>query len=148
MGEAGNDILQGNEGNDALKGGAGNDLYLFQRGDNQDKLTDHDATANNHDVLHFLDNINHDQLWFSKQKDNLLIKIIGTSDQIKIVNWYKNESYQVEEILTADGFSLENSKIEPLVTAMDSLDSPTTDELTFSDELQQQLSSVLIESWL
>jgi len=50
------------------------------------KNKSNDVTANNHDVLHFLDDINHDQLWFSKQKNNLQIDLIGTSDQIKIIS--------------------------------------------------------------
>jgi Ca2+-binding RTX toxin-like protein len=147
-GSSGNDLLNGGQGNDKLSGGLGNDTYQFTRGDNHDTIREQDSSANNHDVLSFLHNINHDQLWFTQDHDDLRINIIGTQDQVTLANWYDGATYQVEEIQASDGLVLANNQLDQLVQAMASFNPPAVGELSLSDEQQQQLAPVLAASWV
>jgi Ca2+-binding RTX toxin-like protein len=144
---SGNDSLNGGQGNDKLSGGAGNDTYLFARGDDQDTIKENDTTTNNHDVLNFLHDINHDQLWFTQDNDDLRIHVIGTQDQVTIANWYEGTASQVEEIQASDGHILANNQVDQLVQAMASFNPPVPGELSLSDDQQQQLAPVLAASW-
>jgi len=146
-GSSGDDILKGGTGNDRLSGGAGNDRYLFSRGDNQDTIVEQDSTAGNHDTLSFRGDINHDQLWFTKQNNDLRIQVIGTLDQVIVANWYQGEDKQLEEIQATNGQILVNNQIDQLVQAMASFNPPPIGELLLSDEQQQQLAPVLAASW-
>ena len=146
-GGPGDDILQGGEGNDVLNGGVGNDTYRFARGHQVDRIVENDTTVGNHDALSFINDINHDQLWFSRHGKNLQIDVIGTLDRVIIANWYAGEKNQVEEIMTADKFSLANNQIDQLVTAMSVFDPPPAGTMALSGELHEQLSPVLAASW-
>lgn len=59
-GNSGANSLSGLAGNDRLYGGEGDDTYVFARGGNQDAIIETDATPDNHDVLSFLHDINHE----------------------------------------------------------------------------------------
>jgi Ca2+-binding RTX toxin-like protein len=146
-GSSGNDLLNGGQGNDRLSGGTGNDTYLFSRGDNQDIIREKDSTVNNHDVLSFLHDINHNQLWFSQDNDDLRINVIGSQDQVTIANWYNGTTSQVEEIQASDGLILANNQIDQLVQAMASFNPPAAGEFSLSNDQQQQLTHVLAASW-
>ena len=84
-------------------GGKGNDTYLFGRDFGSDTVYDYDMTAGNADILSFGANITPDQLWFTHQKDDLVVQIIGTSDKVTVNNWYKGADYQVEKFFGPNG---------------------------------------------
>jgi Ca2+-binding RTX toxin-like protein len=112
MGGAGDDVLDGGAGNDALVGGThdgywntyegpGNDTYLFGRGDGQDTIYDHDATAGNFDKLIFKRGVTPGDVLVSRSGGDLLLKISGTSDQVLITGFFigdGNGGWAVEEI--------------------------------------------------
>ena len=52
-GAGGNDTLYGQAGDDALEGGPGNDIYIYNRGDGSDTITDYDVTPGNTDTIRF-----------------------------------------------------------------------------------------------
>ena len=124
-GEAGNDTLQGGAGDDTLDGGAGNDLraggrydtwngyydgwgndtYQFGRGDGQDRILDKDTTAGNLDKIVFKPGIAEADVQTVRVGDHLLLKIIGTSDQIQIDSYFAADAtagWTVEEIRFSD----------------------------------------------
>ncbi len=146
-GGAGDDQLQGGSGRDRLLGGSGDDVYLFSRGDSQDRIIENDDMPDNHDILRFLQDIDHDQLWFSRHGKDIRIDVIGTSDRVSIAGWYKGPGHQVEEIQAADGLSLANGQIDQLAAAMASFNPPVAGELTLSSEQQEQLAPVLAAAW-
>ncbi len=146
-GSAGNDVLTGGKGNDRLSGGAGNDRYLFARGDNQDTIVEQDSNPDSHDILRFSEDINHDQLWFTRQNDDLRIQVISTLDQLTIANWYQGEDKQLEEIQATDGKVLVHNQIDQLVLAMASFNPPSAGEISLPNEQQQQLALVLATFW-
>ncbi|MBR7059245.1 MAG: hypothetical protein IKI22_01390 [Neisseriaceae bacterium] len=83
FGEVGNDSLNGGIGDDRLEGGLGNDAYHFTKGDGKDSIYDLGRT----ETLH-LHQINKNEIYFEQQSNNLIIKIIGTNDQLTIQNHY------------------------------------------------------------
>ena len=120
-GEAGNDTLQGGAGDDTLDGGAGNDIlaggrydtwngyydgwgndtYQFGRGDGQDRILDKDTTAGNLDKIVFKPGIAEADVQTVRVGDHLLLKIIGTSDQLQIDNYFEADAtagWAIEEI--------------------------------------------------
>lgn len=146
FGQGGNDRLLGGEGDDTLNGGTGNDTYRFGLGDGQDLISDYDSLSGNQDVVQ-LDGIASDQLWFSKNGNNLDIAVIGSSDKVSIQNWYSGQAYHVEQFKTADGKTLLDSQVQALVSAMASLTPPAAGQTTLPDSYQSTLSPVLAANW-
>lgn len=146
-GNAGNDTLDGGAGTDTLTGGTGNDTYLMGRGYGADSVVENDATAGNFDVASFLSGIAYDQLWFERPSstNDLKITIIGTSDTLTIKSWYSGSQYQVEQIRTADGYTLSASNVQALVTKMATMTKPTGTTLTSAQHTT--LDSTFASTW-
>lgn len=143
-GGAGNDVLQGGKGNDYLDGGLGNDTYLFARGDGQDTISD----SGGNDTLFFNKDINANQLWLTKSGNDLNINIIGTTDQVKIQNWYTNDDFKIETIKVSDGTVLSSKKVDTLVSAMSAFSPPASGQTTLSTNYQTALNAQISASWV
>ncbi len=140
------DVIIGGAGRDLLVGGGGDDQYGFNRGDGRDRIRDLDTSPNS-DKIAMGTGIRHDQLWFSRARDDLSIAVIGTRDRIVINNWYRGENNQVEMLQAGDGLILMNTEVDQLVQAMASFSPPASGELDLSPELQSQLEPVLAATW-
>ncbi|WP_148169570.1 S8 family serine peptidase [Pseudomonas chlororaphis] len=125
-GRENDDTLSGGRGYDTLVGGTGNDTYLFGRDSDSDRIVENDTTAGNTDTLVFGVGILSSQLWFSREQNDLRIRIIGTSSSVTVSNWYLGAQYQVERFTTAKGGVLLANQVENLVQAMAKLTLPTT----------------------
>lgn len=147
IGYEGNDALRGKKGNDFLMGGAGNDTYVFTRGDGQDIIQEEQGK----DTLKFDPGINHNQLWFQKSEDDLLISIIGTNDSIRINDWYNKTTGQdqrIESIITGDGKRLTTeAQLHNLISAMASFAPPPPGQINLPEHYQQQLNTLLTTNW-
>lgn len=136
VGNRGNNVLTGGKGNDLLIGGAGNDSYRFARGDGQDTVYDHDARKANVDTLSFTA-ARQDNLWLSQVGKDLRIKVLGTTDQVTVKDWYVGGSSgtdnHIERIQTADGKVLNDTDVEKLVQAMASFAPPTATQTNWAE---------------
>ena len=114
VGSAGDDILYGNEfddtfdsgsGDDTLYGYAGNDTYLINLGGGNDRIVE--AGFYNYsdvkDSLRFGTGISAGNIVFGRSGKDLILGIGGTSDQVTLANWDQNYTYQIEEVMFADG---------------------------------------------
>ncbi|MEW6600510.1 MAG: calcium-binding protein, partial [Nitrospirota bacterium] len=112
-GGAGDDTLDGGAGSDTLNGGAGNDTYLFGIGSGVDSISDLDTTVGNVDTVEFGAGITVENLEFAKEGSyDLRIKIIGTSESLKISNWFNvNYSKNIEQFKFADGTIINGADI-------------------------------------
>lgn len=156
----GNAYLSGGDGNDTLisargsmYGGKGNDLlistdadynnyYSLNSGDGHDRIRD---AGGNNDYLSI--SANNQQLWFSREGNNLRIDCIGTTDGVTIEGWYSdNGQHQIERIY-AGGKSLVLSQVDSLVQAMASFAPPAPGQMTMPDAYQNALNPVLATSW-
>lgn len=139
--------LRGNSGGNTLTGGAGDDSYLFGRGGGSDLIVENDATVGNLDRLVFDAGVAYDQLWLRKDASNLVVSIIGSTDQVVISDWYAGSSRHVERIEVADGHWLADGQVDALVQAMSQMQAPTAGQSQLSADQWQQLESVFAASW-
>lgn len=151
-GSTGDDVIEGGRHNDVLSGGAGgSDTYIFNLGDGADDINN--TNSGNNDITDLdqllLSGIDHDQLWFSRQGDDLQIDYVGTDDQITIASWYNsNELYVLDEIATLDdGFSLDYADVDQLVTAMSQFAIPAGVGAVIPQDQQDTLAPTLAAVW-
>jgi Ca2+-binding RTX toxin-like protein len=123
-GLAGDDVLHGGRGNDSLSGGLGHDRYYFNAGDGADTIWE--STYGDNDQLTFGSGIDWDELWFSKQDNNLVVSVLGTTDKVTINNWFLSIGNVVETIRSGDGNVLHHSDVASLVAAMASFEPSTS----------------------
>ena len=97
-GGEGDDTLEGGTGNDVLSGGinyapdwyptAGNDTYVFGLGDGQDTIFDYDTTTGNLDKIVFKAGVAPTDIQVLRDADALVLKIGGTTDQVRVENYF------------------------------------------------------------
>jgi Ca2+-binding RTX toxin-like protein len=145
-GGAGNDTLNGGAGADLLIGGVGSDCYQFSRGSGADIIRENDATAGHSDILELSSGINYNQLWFRKLGNNLEVKVIGSTDQVTVENWFLGSAYQIEQF-KAGGKTLLNTDVLKLVNAMAAFAPPAAGQTTLPANLQTTLNPILSANW-
>jgi Ca2+-binding RTX toxin-like protein len=145
IGGDGADTLRGAGGNDSLQGGRGDDRYEFGRGDGQDLLRD----SAGEDILMLGKDITPEQLWFSRNGDDLELSLIGSIDKLRIADWFSDANSHLETITTAAGQVLLDSQVESLVSAMSAFSPPDMGDATFGlpQEERNSLSAVIAASW-
>lgn len=106
----GDDYLDGGEGNDVLMGGYGNDTYIFGRGYGHDIIYEDFKyghlynQANNFDTIIIKGDIQGIDVLLSRKNDDLILNIIGTSDQLTVSGWFRESGENVvEQIQFEDG---------------------------------------------
>ncbi|MEK6770996.1 MAG: calcium-binding protein, partial [Pseudomonadota bacterium] len=163
-GGCGNDTLDGGAGENKLAGGAGDDLILlgggengitFGLGDGRDTIRlvesdnkDYPGKGDDYDnEVHFGEGIAREQLWFERTGDDLVVRVLGTSDGMTIEDWYNLERKPIEEFETADGSELEGKQIERLVQAMAQFAPSLSADGTLPTDQQQELNAVIAAAW-
>ena len=146
-GANGADQLYGGSGNDLLVGGKGNDTYHYQAGDGYDKINN---ASNNYatesDTLSFDSVDDVDDLWFTKKNNHLDIYILGSSDHIRVNNWYKADKFQLDSV-EAGGQTIDAVSIEQLVNAMAVFGAPSGGSIDLTSDEQQQVNTAIAAAW-
>jgi len=130
-GDSGNDTLNGGAGNDTLVGGTGNDTYLFNLGGGQDIISEFDTSAGNVDTIRFGAGITADDITFSRNGNDLVLSINGTTDQLTIHNWGYRDGYQIERVAFVDGSSWDALYLQTQIPAPTFEGTSGNDTLTF-----------------
>lgn len=121
------DTLVGGKGDDILSGKDGSDTYVFSRGDGVDQINSGSfQSTGKSDVIQYQD-VNHDNLWFSRSGNALVLKVLGTTDSVTVNNWFSGATYKMDKVVSADGFSLTQQGVEQLTTYMAGQPVPTGD---------------------
>ncbi|WP_165443749.1 calcium-binding protein [Pseudomonas jilinensis] len=144
-GDAGDDILVGGAGDDYLVGGAGSDLYLFGTGSGRDTIYNHDTDASSIDTARFED-VAVEDLWFSRSGNHLQINVAGTTDQVTVSNWYLGSAYQLDRIEAGSSVLLD-SQVDQLVAAMSAYAVPSGAGSILSQQVKDELQTVLADTW-
>ncbi|EFC4421672.1 hypothetical protein FDP73_23285 [Escherichia coli] len=126
----GNDLLSGGEGNDELEGDMGDDVYLFKKGDGQDRIYDFNGEK---DML-FLDGITASDIVFRRnpERQSLELTVQNSTDSITFDKWFLDvnstqskvgpgDNMKVESIITGDGKLITSEKIDALIGAMSTM---------------------------
>ncbi|MGN6313325.1 MAG: calcium-binding protein, partial [Rhodanobacteraceae bacterium] len=116
----------------------------FNAGDGKDTITE---TYSGSDTLQFGEGIADDQLWFTRNGNDLDIQVLGTDNLVTIKNWYLGSNYHVETFTTSNGHVLHDSQIDSLVSAMASFAPPVPGQTTLPLEYQEQLGPTPAASW-
>lgn len=103
-GGGGDDTLVGGSGNDMLYGEGGSDTYQFARGSGQDTIANAEFDGyGTQDVLQFAAGIAPADILLSKSNDDLVLAVAGTSDGVRLQNYFLGDLAVVEQIRFADG---------------------------------------------
>lgn len=147
-GYAGDDVISGGAGNDVLDGGDGNDRFLFGRNDGQDTILQNDTNPADtyNDVIAFDSDISYEELWFSRNGNDLQINIEGTNDQITVSDWYNDAAHQLDQF-ESGSMILMNDQIDQLVSAMAAYDVPMGSGNVIPQDIKDNLQPVLANSW-
>ena len=150
-GDAGNDVLDGGSGNDTLHGGMGDDIYHFYRNARNDAIYQQDNAGQlvetGADTVMLGDGVDQNQLWFTRNQNDLEMNIVGTGDTLVINNWYSDDSYHVEKFELTNGYTLLDSQVDLLVNAMAVFDPPAPGQLDLTVDVQDDLNPVLAVAW-
>ena len=118
-GGAGDDTLDGGTGDDLLDGGAGNDTYRFDRGAGNDSIAALDTAAGRLDVLELGAGLAVGDVRLSRQGDDLLVAVRGSTDAIVVRDHFSGNSAagsQIDQIRFADGTHWDTAAIAFLTT--------------------------------
>ena len=137
----GNDILNGGEGNDLLYGGEGNDTYIFGRGYDHDTISD---TQGENSL--YITQADYDNLWFTRDGNNLKVSVLGTEDTVTINSWYSDENARLSQIQT-DMRTIGTADIELLVQAMSSFSQPNMDTISQDISLSNGFKETVAKLW-
>jgi Ca2+-binding RTX toxin-like protein len=144
-GGTGNDILEGGTGNDILEGGTGTDVYLFRRGDGNDRINAIIwgwKPEDSRNILRFDNTINKNDLILRAGQWGLHISIKETDDQIRVDGWTPQYAY-LEKIEFADGSSWNHLDIRKLIglgtSGNDTIWGNDTDDILSGLDGQDQL---------
>ncbi|WP_122257040.1 calcium-binding protein [Pseudomonas syringae] len=127
-GNGGDDVLEGGAGNDRLDGGYGNDTYVFGKGSGQDTVTAYDPVSTRVDVVK-LTGLNSSDVVITRESSDLLIRVKGATDTLRVSNHFINDStygYQINQIQFADGDVLSLAAINALVLQSSNADETLT----------------------
>ncbi|TIH08376.1 calcium-binding protein [Pseudomonas leptonychotis] len=117
-GGAGKDILSGGAGNDHLDGGEGSDTYLFGIGSGNDTISNYDRSAGRFDIVLLSDGLGRADVQLSRQGNDLLIKLKGHEDTLRINTFFYQDAaggYQIDQIQFAGGQSWSLEEIKQIV---------------------------------
>ncbi|MBX8565072.1 hypothetical protein K5D44_10255, partial [Pseudomonas cichorii] len=145
VGLAGDDRLNGGKGNDQVSGGDGNDTYVFATGDGVDHINNSSAAPSDIDVLEF-QSIDPSKLWFSRSGNDLLIDVVGSSDQVNVLGWYSSDSQQLDIIKSGEAALYANA-VDSLVSAMAGFGSASGGELTLTQQQRDQVDVLIAANW-
>ena len=138
-GDSGNDYLDGGAGDDYLEGGSGDDTYVFGRGYDQDTIG-RDESGN--DIIS-IKNVTYDELWFTKDGNDLKISINGTNDSMTVKNWYNGT---VIETIETNTHILSHTDVNQLVQAMAGFN-PPSGSIAQDATLSSALDDTLQQTW-
>ncbi len=108
---AAGDVLDGGTGADILIGGAGSDTYKWDRSSGSDIIYNYDDDGNRDAVDFFYDandaaaTIKNTDLWFTKSGQDLVVKLLGSANQILVKDWFVNTT--AGDWTAADGFFID-----------------------------------------
>ncbi|WP_156152803.1 MULTISPECIES: calcium-binding protein [Pseudomonas] len=144
-GGAGNDKLRGGKGNDYLLGGDGGDTYYFAAGDGQDVINNLSNTPADNDILS-IEGITRDNLWLSRQGNNLVVDVRGSGDSVTVQDWYADSAQRLD-VIQAGSSSLYANQVDNLVNAMAAFGAPAGGEINLTQAQRDQLNVAIAANW-
>ena len=121
MGGAGADTLNGGTGNDTLQGGEGADVYVIGHDSGQPTIVNEDRSDSPaQDTLSFGEDVSATDLWFSESGDDLMITELGTSNEVTVQDWFRNQDRDAVRHMafSAGDATMQTQEVLSLIQAM------------------------------
>ncbi len=110
----GNDTLVGGLGADTIYGGYGDDTYVFNLGDGQDRIHEGGGL----DTIRFGEGIAPGDISFCRNLYDVILKINGTSDEVRIQDWGDESSSRIERVEFFGGMTWDAAYIQSRIAAL------------------------------
>jgi Ca2+-binding RTX toxin-like protein len=110
FGADGDDVLYGDAGNDTLDGGTGSDTFVFGRGDGQDTVFS--FFDGQQDRLRLGSGIGLADVSVRAEGGDLILSITGTSDSVRIANYFNLPPQERLRIEFADGAAWDGAAVD------------------------------------
>jgi hypothetical protein len=125
-------------------------LIEFAKGDGKDTLVVDSPNDSNLDGSHDqidLVGITKEEVWFQQNGNDLILKILGTEDQMTFKNYFSGSGYKFDEIHAGDE-KLEQSDIATLMSYMNGVPSDGTNGYgVTASNLSDSLISHMDDLW-
>ena len=86
-------------------------------------------------------------MWFSQSGDDLHIDLLGSSDEVRIENWFGSSNRQIESIVLSNGSALEVAAVNQLVAAMATFNHPSASEAGLQQSVDPLIEPVIAVAW-
>jgi Ca2+-binding RTX toxin-like protein len=144
-GGTGDDFLRAGGGINTVEGGTGNDHYALGRDNAYTTIIERSGAA---DRISFVDEtIRPEHVWFSQSGDDLHIDLLGSSDEVRIENWFGSSNRQIESIVLSNGSALEVAAVNQLVAAMATFNHPSASEAGLQQSVDPLIEPVIAVAW-
>ena len=139
-GGAGNDSLDGGAGGDMLSGGTGNDSYYFGRGFGHDTIVDDEGI----DAIRLAPDLTPADVRVRRDPWDLILEIRGSTDALRVTNWFTSDSAKIERAEFADGTVWTTDDLQTLVRT------PTEDAdiLIGANDLYEVINGLGGDDWI
>ena len=108
-----------------ISGLNGDDDYSIQTGVGDVTIVNEGSSLADHDRIVFEDGVSAEQLWFTRNGNDLLLEVLGTDDSVTVADWYGGDlSAKIDAITMQDGSELAGYEIEKIVSLMAAIDKP------------------------
>ncbi|WP_344696415.1 calcium-binding protein [Sphingomonas rosea] len=147
-GREGNDNLRGGTGQDILSGDGGNDTYFFNVGDGQDIIRDYSGSSwGGLDSIQFGAGILPENVSVSLTDGgrDLVLKLIGTNDEIIIDQTVVDDGYRIENVKFANGQSWTHSDMITFASAPRSTSPVQSQSATSETQLFDEGPSTFVQ---
>ncbi len=91
--------------------------------------------------------VNPDQLWFTQSGTDLVVSVLGSTENLTVKDWFNGLANQVSAFVAGNGQTLAGSNVEQLVQAMASFSPPTSSQTAYTTAEATNLDPVIAATW-
>jgi hypothetical protein len=91
--------------------------------------------------------VNADQIWLSRQGNDLEVQLIETGAKLTLDSWYTQPTSHVDSFQLSNGQRLLESQVEVLVQAMSSFAPPAPGNSVLSPLYHDTLTPIIAANW-
>ena len=104
-------------------------------------------TISGNDSVAVSDGVSADQLWFSRDGNDLYLSVVGTDNYLDVQGWYTGTNSQLKTIELSNGQTLYRNDVQKLVDAMAAFAPPTASQTAYTQDERNALTPVLAANW-
>uniref|UniRef100_E6PQA3 Uncharacterized protein n=1 Tax=mine drainage metagenome TaxID=410659 RepID=E6PQA3_9ZZZZ len=91
--------------------------------------------------------LNPDQLWFAQSGTDLVVSVLGSTENLTVKDWFNGLANQVSTFVAGNGQTLSGSNVEQLVQAMAAFSPPTSSQTAYTTAEATNLDPVIAANW-